>query len=244
EMIREYNYGASYGAYHRLRVGEVTSFLAATVARAKGHDPSSDATEAIRELVAAWRDNNYKPNKQDRDADPTHARATENQFLFDYDAAYGMRRVIFLIRRINELAQYARRNDSELLERLKRMLRSSLPRMQKREQLEPQLFKKIEQWLNGTDSVTGEAGVWLGAFIAELQRIKKTVLSEALKKIRAFLEAPLIADASIMEQLRRFELTWAEMKEILESKGAVRSSNAGEHIKTIEPLAKAINIQY
>ena len=44
-------YGVSYGAYHRLKVEEITDLLAELIARAAGYDPASDAAIAIRELV-------------------------------------------------------------------------------------------------------------------------------------------------------------------------------------------------
>jgi hypothetical protein len=68
-------YGVSYGAYHRLKVTEITSLLAEILARALGHDPESDATAVIRELVAQWRQQNYSVLKSDKVA------FTENQFL-------------------------------------------------------------------------------------------------------------------------------------------------------------------
>jgi patatin-related protein len=249
DMIAKYKYGASYGAYHRLRVGEVTSFLAATVARAKGHDPFSDAAEAVRQVVAAWRDSNYKPNKKDPDPDPAHPRATENRFLVDFDAEYRLRRVIFLIRRINELARYARSNKSDLLGRLKRMLGSSFKAIKQqherkgiREELDSNLYDTINQWLHASDPPTKEAPVWLDGFVTELQRIKKTVLSDALDRIRAFLETPLIADnPGVIGLLGRFDLTWPQMKEILDSKGALRSASATKHVDAFKPLADTIN---
>ena len=253
EMIREYNYGPSYGAYHRLRVGEVTTFLAATVARAKGHDPASDAADAIREVIAAWRDKNYKPNKQDPDDNHGRQRAPENRFLVDFDAHYRLRRVIFLIRRINDLAQYARSNKLDLLERLKRMLGSSFKAIKQQheakhisEQLDARLYSAINGWLHAKDPATAEARVWLDAFVTELQRIKKTVLSKALESIRAFLEAPLaLSDPGVIDLLRKFELTWQEMKEILDAKGALRSPKVSdEDIAAFKPLAETISSQF
>src|SRR5438046_3602049 len=67
EMMKRY--GISYGAYHRLKVGEATTFLTEVIARAKGHDPSSDAGTAIRLVVAAWRRHRYKADRGDHETE-------------------------------------------------------------------------------------------------------------------------------------------------------------------------------
>ncbi|HEX4638315.1 MAG TPA: patatin-like protein [Chthoniobacterales bacterium] len=54
QMMR-HGYGACYGAYHRLKVHEITELLSCLVTRALGHDPASNVGDAIRELVAMWR---------------------------------------------------------------------------------------------------------------------------------------------------------------------------------------------
>ncbi len=102
------HYGVTYGAYHRLRVAEVTTFLSELIARIAGHDPTSDATVAIRELVGAWRNAFYQRNKpqpgdeKDPNGDP---KQTENKFLVAFDIRYDLRRQAFLNRRINQLIE-------------------------------------------------------------------------------------------------------------------------------------------
>ena len=59
-------YGLGYGVYHRLKVDEVTGLLAGLVARAAGHDPTSNVVNAIRELVGAWRRKNFSALKDSK----------------------------------------------------------------------------------------------------------------------------------------------------------------------------------
>src|SRR5262249_54926962 len=100
------HYGVSYGAYHRLKIAELTGMLTELIARAAGHDPTSDAADAIRELVRAWRRSEYHPlQAADRkDPDDTNKK-TENQILLDFDIRYDIRRLGFLNRRINQLIE-------------------------------------------------------------------------------------------------------------------------------------------
>lgn len=112
-------YGVGYGPYHRLVVGEITSFLAEIVSRAKGHDPDSNAGTAIRELVAAWRRATYSIR-------PEFGKKSENEFLFNFDLHYRFRRVVFLIRRAVTFLRLDPLSESDENERLKALLRISL----------------------------------------------------------------------------------------------------------------------
>jgi patatin-related protein len=89
-------YGASYGAYHRLRVAYVSDELARLVARLSGFDEDSDERLAIRYLISAWRNRHYVPYKEP-------GRETENEFLFRLDLWWRLRRLSFLQSRIDEL---------------------------------------------------------------------------------------------------------------------------------------------
>ena len=70
-------YGVNYGAYHRLKVEEITSLLAEILARALGHDPESDATAAICKLVVAW----CRKPAEKTDADNEHLAAPAKLLL-------------------------------------------------------------------------------------------------------------------------------------------------------------------
>ncbi len=96
-------YGVSYGAYHRLKVEEITGLLAELIARAAGYDPASDAAIAIRELVEAWRDKNYVAFKP-REEGSSERKDTENAFLKKFDIRFVLRRLNFLRRRLTQLA--------------------------------------------------------------------------------------------------------------------------------------------
>jgi patatin-related protein len=102
QMIERY--GVSYGAYHRLKVAEITTLLSELIARAAGHDPCSDASIAIRELVKAWRRDRYDPLTSD-ERDISGDKKTENAFILNFDVRYNLRRLAFLNRRINQLAR-------------------------------------------------------------------------------------------------------------------------------------------
>lgn len=133
DMIRRC--GINYGAYHRLKVDEVTGMLTDLVARALGHDPNSDAVISIRELVEKWRKKNYivrrkiDDNAQNRwsssaanqrqnnsDTKPEEPK-TENAFLLEFDIRYTRRRLNFLNRRINQLGAVVEEETLDLEQR-------------------------------------------------------------------------------------------------------------------------------
>lgn len=89
-------YGAGYGGYHRLKIAVLTDELTEMVARIAGFDPDSDQFKAIRYLVRAWRDRHYAENGEG-------GLLTQNEFLFEFDLAYRLRRLNFVLRKIDEL---------------------------------------------------------------------------------------------------------------------------------------------
>jgi patatin-related protein len=96
QMIR--TEGVAYGGYHRLKVAAVSDDIARMIARAAGFDAESDEFLAIRYLVRAWREQNYTPY---RDEEPD--KMTENELLMRYDLAYRLRRLNFVLSRIERL---------------------------------------------------------------------------------------------------------------------------------------------
>lgn len=95
-MIRRY--GIGYGGYHRLKVAETTDDIAAWCVAAAGYDVDSDETHAVRYLVRAWRNAHFTHYLSDGDE-----RRSFNRFLMDYDIAYRIRRLRFVIRRLGVL---------------------------------------------------------------------------------------------------------------------------------------------
>jgi patatin-related protein len=94
-------YGIAYGSYHRLKVAQVTDQIARSFAAAAGFRAGSDAFEAARHLVRAWRDHHYAHHV---DRDRPGGRESFNRFLLTYDLEYRMRRLRFVLRELDTLA--------------------------------------------------------------------------------------------------------------------------------------------
>ncbi|HVN84974.1 MAG TPA: patatin-like protein [Candidatus Binatia bacterium] len=101
--------GIAYGGYHRLKVSALTEWLASLVARAADVDLESDDFIAVRYLMRAWREAGYAPLKG--------AQPTENSFLMDYDLPYRIRRLEFVLQRMDAIAAL----DDVARERLRRI---------------------------------------------------------------------------------------------------------------------------
>lgn len=102
--------GVAYGGYHRLKLGALTDELAELIARVSGFDPQSDESVAIRYFVREWRKKYYQPDINhrgqpniDRTNGGTEEIDTENAFLLRYDLAYRVRRLDFVLNRIDYL---------------------------------------------------------------------------------------------------------------------------------------------
>ncbi|HUS12713.1 MAG TPA: patatin-like protein [Pyrinomonadaceae bacterium] len=88
--------GVGYVAYHRLDISAVSDDLAKLVTRVAGFDEESDHFMVIRSLVGAWRANTYVEHGK--------GKPSLNQFLFEFNLSYPMRRINFLRTKISELA--------------------------------------------------------------------------------------------------------------------------------------------
>ena len=99
DKLREWlkSKGVAWGSYQRLRVAEVTDDLTLLVARAAGFSEESDEFLAIRYLVRQWRDANYHPHMQD-------GKLSQLQFLVEFDLLWAMRRIRFVLKKLNELS--------------------------------------------------------------------------------------------------------------------------------------------
>jgi patatin-related protein len=96
KTIAARNWGPSYGTYHRLKVRGLVDYLAGVVARAAGLDPASDDAFAVHYLMRAWKEAHYAEEGGD-------GRATENEFLIEFDLPYRARRLSFVLQKLKEL---------------------------------------------------------------------------------------------------------------------------------------------
>jgi patatin-related protein len=228
EMIS--HYGVSYGAYHRLKVTELTALLAELITRAAGHDPVSDAGDAIRELVKAWRRGRYHPLRPRQRKDPEDKdKETENAFLRKFDIRYDLRRLGFLSRRINQLIEL----DEDAMRLLVPL--SALrgwPKKLNVETLSPR---------DRTD------------FQNELNWIKRFEISPALQAARSAEERLRTGDSEIGEKLYKainaLQIGWPDLESVLNcDPGAARDEKAkdvlggkgSERDKALSDLADVI----
>ncbi|HEY0405910.1 MAG TPA: patatin-like protein, partial [Pyrinomonadaceae bacterium] len=89
--------GVPWGGYQRLRVAEVTDDLTLLLARAAGFSEESDEFLAIRYLVRHWRDSRYDPHME-------NDKLSEVEFLVEFDLMWAMRRIRFVLKKLNDLA--------------------------------------------------------------------------------------------------------------------------------------------
>jgi patatin-related protein len=89
--------GIGYVAYHRLDVHAVSDDLAKLVTRVAGFDEESDYFMIIRSLVGEWRSQSYREHGE--------GKPSLNQFLFEFNLNYPMRRINFLRTKISDLAE-------------------------------------------------------------------------------------------------------------------------------------------
>jgi patatin-related protein len=98
-MIR--SEGIAYGAYHRLKIAALTDSIAGIVTRAASFDQNSDEFYAIRHFVRAWREQNYDAYLPENGGRP--GRETQNTFLLRFDLDYRIRRLVFVLARLDLL---------------------------------------------------------------------------------------------------------------------------------------------
>lgn len=89
--------GIGYVAYHRLDIHSVSDDLAKLVTRVAGFDEESDFFMIIRSLVGEWRAKSYREHGE--------GKPSLNQFLFEFNLNYPMRRINFLRTKISDLAE-------------------------------------------------------------------------------------------------------------------------------------------
>jgi patatin-related protein len=92
---------APYRGYHKIRATDTTNLLALIVARTLSIDEQSILFVALRSLIRAWRDHDYREE---------HAgESGMERFLRRFDIAYRVRRLRFVLRKLDTL--YALRLD-------------------------------------------------------------------------------------------------------------------------------------
>ncbi len=93
-------HGIAYGGYHRLKVAALTDAITGIIARAAGFDPDSDHFLAIRYFVRVWRDREYVAYREE---DTSRGKPTQNRFVVDYDLPFRLRRLSFVLAKIDQL---------------------------------------------------------------------------------------------------------------------------------------------
>lgn len=92
--------GRAYAAYHRLRISAVTDGLAKLISRVAGFDEDSDYFIVIRSMVRCWRVLSYIEH---RDSASGSELPTANQFIYEFDLAYPIRRINYLRNKADSL---------------------------------------------------------------------------------------------------------------------------------------------
>lgn len=98
-------YGLAFLPYQRLRVAAVTDTLASQVGARWGIDRDSDSQYALRALVRVWREDHFN----DEGADGCE---TINAYLDQFDLEYRLRRLGFVLRKIDLLMRQFRRRSA------------------------------------------------------------------------------------------------------------------------------------
>jgi patatin-related protein len=117
--------GSAWGGYHRLRVAETTDEMERILTQAAGFDPESAESQAVRYLVRTWRMQNFdaygkgtkgtlpdnirsgstidtsRPDDTSAHAKP---KETENSFLYKYDIKWRVRRLKFVLKKLDEIS--------------------------------------------------------------------------------------------------------------------------------------------
>ena len=113
-------HGESFLAYSRLRVYTTTDWLAMQVGAAWGLQGTGDAAMALLFMVRAWRDQRFADDpsdalpvaRQPAKQQPVKHQ-TQNMFLMRYDLDYRLRRLTFLLRRVDLITRLFRQDAAQ-----------------------------------------------------------------------------------------------------------------------------------
>jgi patatin-related protein len=104
DMIK--THGIAYGSYHRLKIAALTDEITEMIAGAAGVDAASDEFTAVRYFVRIWRDKTYTAYRDLRQdsgfRQAVKPRESQSKFLMDYDLPFRMRRLKFVLTKIDE----------------------------------------------------------------------------------------------------------------------------------------------
>jgi patatin-related protein len=92
--------GRAYAAYHRLRISAVTDQIAKLIARVAGFDENSDYFMIVRAMVRAWRVHTYVEHRL---TPADQKMPTANQFLYEFDLSFPLRRINYLRNKVDAL---------------------------------------------------------------------------------------------------------------------------------------------
>ena len=97
--------GTAYASYFRLRVAHLTDDITQIIATQTGYNSDSDHFLAIRYLVRSWRERSYKYYGcfKEIKGDPKGQERCFNHFIISYDIDFHVRRLSFIISRIDLL---------------------------------------------------------------------------------------------------------------------------------------------
>lgn len=108
-------HGIAYGGYHRLKVSALTDEIAEYVSRVAGFNEKSDEFQAVRQIVGAWRSKRYSPYRDKATPVTGKPRQTESMLSLRYDLNYRIRRLQFLLTRIDTLVGAWSREDLDAM---------------------------------------------------------------------------------------------------------------------------------
>ena len=111
DMIKRW--GLAYGAYHRLKVAAVVGDLTRAIASSAGFVEDSGEGLAIRYLLEEWVALRY-PEFREPDASDGR-RPTQAKFLLRFDIGYRLRRLDFVLERLDDLLRLDERAEEILV---------------------------------------------------------------------------------------------------------------------------------
>jgi patatin-related protein len=205
--------GVSYGGYHRLKVAALTDEVAAALMKAAGLGPGTDYQLAFRLLTRAWREAEFVPYLPE--GEPA-GRKTENGFLVEFDVNYRLRRLTFVLGKLDRLWLL----DTEAGE----ALRNLLPLYRHRGVDDQAPAEEKAAWADVCAAVEDGRWPWQGGgaadeFRAELHTLR-TKLGEVLDRLYR-LEQMLLGgdllnrDAQLVDLIKKTGLTPRDLRELL-----------------------------
>lgn len=97
--------GSAFIPYYRLRVSSTTDEIARLVTRYFNINDDSDYFNVLRTLIRIWREETYQEYKSEKKADDINKEniKTFNEFLYQYDVEYRLRRLRFVLQKAEHM---------------------------------------------------------------------------------------------------------------------------------------------